>query len=207
MTIACECRAAGRDSRTGAPHNLPPSTLHLPPTRAIHVRRSGFTLAELLVAMFVLTMAVAGAVAVIVAAGRSSSAARDKLLAEELGRTALADALYAAELYRSDNAEALDFGAAPFNASPYEQKTADSLGPAGCEKHGDRDPGAATDLSYGWVWRAHSFDPAIGAYSLDIWVFRNPAEADVNWGQAANADAKRQNTLLYLQTRLEARKR
>lgn len=163
--------------------------------------RAGFTLAELLVAMFVLVMAVAGAVAVIVVAGRGASNARNRLVAEELARTALADAHYAAEAYRSMNSGALDFAAAPFNAMPYEQKPSDPLGPAGCQK---RDPSTAPAI--GWVWRAHSFDAAAGTYALDVWVFRNPTEPAVLWGSATDSDLKRQNTLMYLQTRLEARK-
>lgn len=156
-------------------------------------RRAGFTLVELLVAMFVLALAVAGAVGVIAAAGRSAAGAREKLVAEELARTALADAADTAQALRAANSGKLFF--VTYNSG------SDVLGPIGFEK---RDPRTAPGT--GWLWRAHSFDPAIGAYSLDVWVFQNPAEASVKWGQAADSDLKRRQTLFYLRTRLESRK-
>jgi len=159
----------------------------------------GFTLLELLVAIFVLGVAVSGAVAAIYAAGRSADLAREKTVAADLAGDALADALYSAEEHREANAGALDFGAAPFNALPYEQKSADALGPAGCQKKGER-------YAYGWLWRAHSFDAAAGVYSLDVWVFRHPTDTTVLWGYAPDSDAKRRQTLFYARTRLETRK-
>jgi len=151
-------------------------------------RGAGFTLVELLVAMFVLALAVAGAVGVIVAAGRSATGAREKLIAEELSRTALADAAYTAEGIRAASGGALSFSPLPYSRQSY------------------RTQGGATDMTYGWLWRSQSFDAATGAYSLDVWVFRNPAEPSVAWGGASDSDLKRQQTLLYLQSKLENRK-
>jgi prepilin-type N-terminal cleavage/methylation domain-containing protein len=157
--------------------------------------RRGFTLVELLVAIFVLAMAVAGAVAVIMTAGRSAAGARDKLLAEELARTALADAAYTADEMRAANDGLLSF---VYNTNANDLH----LGPAGYQRIG---PSAAAP-SVGWLWRAHSFDPAVGAYSLDVWVFRNPTEPSVSWGGAPDSALKRQQTLLYLQSKVETRK-
>jgi len=153
----------------------------------------GFSLVEVLVAMFVLALAVAGAVSVVVVAGRSAAGAREKLLAEQLARTALADAAYAAEDLRTANSGQLAF-------APYDGGS-DRLGPIGYER---RDPRTAP--AYGWLWRAHSFDAAAGLYSLDVWVFKSPAEKAVQWGQAPDSPLKRQQTLLYLRSRLETRK-
>ena len=150
-------------------------------------RRSGFTLAELLVAMFVLAMAVAGALAVIQAAGKAATGAREKLVADELCRTALADALYTAEGIRDANGGALGFASDPYSRNGYRMS------------------GAATDFTYGWLWRAHSFDAANGLYSLDVWAFRNPNEPSVLWGAAPDTDLKRRETLLFIRSKLEAR--
>jgi prepilin-type N-terminal cleavage/methylation domain-containing protein len=165
----------------------------------------GFTLLELLVAIFVLAMAVSGAVAAIYAAGRSADQAREHTVAADLAGDALADALAAAELYRESSGGALSFD---YNATSAEWLR---LGPAGYQETGYRRKGAVTDYSYGWLWRAHSFEAATGLYSLDVWVFRNPdVQSDpariVDWGRAPDSDAKKRQTLFYGRTHLEARK-
>jgi prepilin-type N-terminal cleavage/methylation domain-containing protein len=167
--------------------------------------QAGFTLIELLVAIFVLAMAVAGAVAVVYSAGRNSTAARERCAAAELARCALADVETAACLYRENNGGALNFGAPPFDMPPYSQRAADALGPAGCQRAGYRKRGAADDRTYGWLWRAHSFDAATGLYSADIWVFRDPEEIYVQWGLAPDSALKSRCTLFYLRTRLGTR--
>ena len=154
----------------------------------------GFSLVEVLVAMFVLALAVAGAVSVVVVAGRSAAGAREKLLAGELARTALAAAEVYAEDARNSHGGALALDPGTFVA-------ADALGPAGFQQTG---PGVAP--AYGWLWRAHSFDAATGLYSLDVWVFQSPAEKAVQWGRAPDSPLKREQTLLYLRSRLETRK-
>ena len=157
-------------------------------------RRSGFTLAELLVAMFVLAMAVAGALAVIQAAGKAATGAREKLVADGLCRTALADALYAADDIRQAQGGALNFATYPYRQETYPYARGNY-----------RMSGAATDFTYGWLWRAHSFDAANGLYSLDVWAFRNPNEPSVLWGAAPDTDLKRRETLLFIRSKLEAR--
>jgi hypothetical protein len=160
---------------------------------------------ELLVAIFVLALAVAGTIGVIYAAGRSTGFARQRAVARALADVAVADALYAAEDYRENHAGALDFGDAPFNAAPYSQRADDALGPAGCQKTGYRKRGGLTDYTYGYLWRAHSFDAATGLYSLDVWIFRNPSEPDVAWGYAKSSGAKTRQTIFYLRTRVGGR--
>ncbi|HOX07783.1 MAG TPA: prepilin-type N-terminal cleavage/methylation domain-containing protein [Planctomycetota bacterium] len=162
--------------------------------------RRGFALAELLVATFVLALAAAGAIGVIVTAGRSANAARDRLLAEELSRTALADAAYAAETARALHGGIPCWTPAEAAAAGIEIKPADAYFPACYER---RDPRVSPPV--GWAWRMHTFSPAAGAYSLDVWVYRGPAELPVNWGRAPDPDVRRERTLLYLQTRVEAR--
>jgi len=166
----------------------------------------GFTLLELLVAIFVLAVAVSGAIAAIYAAGRSADLARERTVAADLAGDALADALAAAQVYREDNGGTLSF---EYNATSAEWLR---LGPAGYQKTGYRvKEGSIKDYSYGWLWRAHSFDAATGLYSLDIWVFRHPdVQSDpaktVDWGRAPDSDAKRRQTLFYARSHLEARK-
>lgn len=161
------------------------------------MRRAGFTLLELLIAIFVLAIAVAGTIGVIYAAGRNANFARERTLATDLARTALADALYSAEEIREDNAGRLSF---TYN------KPDDSLGPAGCQKKGYRRRGGGTDETYGWLWRAHSYDAAAGLYSVDVWVFRNPDQPSVAWGYAKDSAAKTRQTLFYARAKLENRK-
>jgi prepilin-type N-terminal cleavage/methylation domain-containing protein len=168
--------------------------------------RAGFTLVELLIAIFVLAVAVAGTIGVIYAAGRSSRFTRERSVAAALADTALADALYAVEVYREDHGGALNFGAAPFNAPPYVQKPDDMLGAAGCQRTRYRKRAGVDDSTYGWLWRAHSFEAATGLYSLDVWVFRNPGEPSVAWGYAPDSASKARQTLFYLRAKVEARK-
>jgi prepilin-type N-terminal cleavage/methylation domain-containing protein len=151
----------------------------------IACRRSGFTLVELLVAMFVLALAVAGAVGVIVAAGRSATGAREKLIAEEMARTALADLGYCSQLNMKGCG-------VPQASPPYS-------------KHDYRKNGNLDDRTYGWLWRTSAYDAAVGAYSVEVWVYRDPDEPSVIWGTAPDSDLKRQQTILYLQTKLENR--
>ncbi len=162
--------------------------------------RAGFTLLELLIAIFVLAIAVFGTISVIYAAGRNVTFAREKTVAADLARTALADALYSAEEIREANDGALSF---TYNAtSPDDLK----LGPAGYQKTGSRRRGGGTDETYGWLWRAHTYDAAAGLYSLDVWVFRNPDRPTVDWGSAPDSAAKTRQTLFYMRSKLESRK-
>jgi prepilin-type N-terminal cleavage/methylation domain-containing protein len=175
-------------------------------------RAAGFSLMELLIAIFVLSVAVAGTIGVIYAAARTAGFARRRALAPGLAEVALADALYAAEEYRELHAGALDFGDTSFfaPADGYSQiMPGDELGPAGCQRTGYRKRAGVTDFGYGWLWRAHSFEAATGLYSLDVWVFRSPTEQWVKWGYADEryrAELRR-DTLFYMRTKLETRKR
>jgi prepilin-type N-terminal cleavage/methylation domain-containing protein len=206
-------RVSGSALRSGVAGRLRPSSSKPEAPNAKRDKRDakrrgavGFTLMELLVAIFVLSLAVAGTIGVIYAAGRSTDFTRERAVAATLADAALADALYAAEDYRENHGGVLDFGDAPFTAAPYSQKPDDALGPAGCQKTGYRKKGGATDFSYGWLWRAHSFDAATGLYSLDVWVFRHPSEPSVAWGYAKDSTLKRRQTLFYLRARLGGRR-
>lgn len=165
------------------------------------MRRAGFTLLELLIAIFVLAIAVSGTMAAIYAAGRSADFARERTLAADLARTALADALYSAEVAREANDGRLVFSTPPGKFEPD-----DALGPGGYQKKGYRRRGGGTDETYGWLWRAHSYDAAAGLYSVDVWVFRNPDQASVAWGYARDSAAKTRQTLFYMRSKLESRK-
>jgi hypothetical protein len=142
--------------------------------------------------MFVLALAVAGAIAVVHTASRNAVNARAKTIAEELARTALADAAYTAEGLREASGGRLAFA---YN------KPDDVLGPAGFQRSGWR---GTVDRSYGWLWRAHSYNPALGIYSLDVWVYANPDGSGVVWSPAN--DVERGKAVLYLRSALESRR-
>ncbi len=189
---------------------LVPSTEYRPPATEYRQpstghRQRGFTLLELLIAIFVLAVAMGGALGAVYAAGRRSSFARQRTVAADLVATAMSDVLYAAESAREMHGGVLSFGDTPFNSSPYEQKTDDALGPGGCQRKGYRMRAGSTDYTYGWLWRAHSWDAATGLYSVDVWVFRNPDEPSVTWGCAPDSPSKHEQTLFYLRTKVETR--
>jgi len=191
----------GRRSPCGAGSRPPSLKLWTAAAEALAKEsRAGFTLLELLIAIFVLAVAVSGTIGVMYAAGRSANFARERTLAADLARTALADALYSAEVAREANGGALSF---TYNAtSPNDLK----LGPAGYQQTGYRRRGGGTDETYGWLWRAHSYDAAVGLYSVDVWVFRNPGQPSVAWGSAPDSAAKTRQTLFYMRSKLENRK-
>ena len=137
-----------------------------------------------------------GALGAIYAAGRRSSFARQRTVAADLARSALADVRGVVQAY----------GVIDFSAVSAVPAGPDALGPAGYQKRQDfRLVGGATDSAYGWCWRAHSFDPAAGLYSVDVWVLGDP-EYFWNHYDDPRFDAQtRERMLFYLRTKLETR--
>ena len=176
--------------------------------------RSGFTLMELLVAIFIMAIAIAGSIALIYAGARQARRARQKCMAAILAQMAIADALETAEALRRDNSGKVVFPA-PTSPLPSGDRwvlaTDDDLGPPGYERrrhprklvlNASKAEVEMEDMTYGWQWRAHSFDPATGLFDLDVWVFRHPTEPDVLWGASTDLTAVKRATLFYLRSRI-----
>ncbi|MHC4916120.1 MAG: prepilin-type N-terminal cleavage/methylation domain-containing protein [Planctomycetota bacterium] len=155
---------------------------------------AGFTLLELLIAIFVLAVAMGGALGAVYAAGRRSAFARQRTVTADLARSALTDVRGAVGAY----------GVIDFSAVSAVPAGPDALGPAGYQKRQDyRVVGGALDRAYGWCWRAHSFDSALGLYSVDVWVLSDP---EYFWNHYDDPDFSaqtRERTLFYLRTKLE----
>jgi prepilin-type N-terminal cleavage/methylation domain-containing protein len=156
--------------------------------------RTGFTLIEVLVAMTVLAVAISGSLAVIYSAGQTARRVRQRNMALLTARVALADAHYA---FR-DDLDGINYIYA-----------ADPLGPEGFQRAGHI---YQSDSSYGWVWRAHTFDDVLGLYAVDVWVFIEPDSwlfkypgPTPDWSNQAALSDFEKSTLLFLRSSMGVR--